>query len=46
MTLAPGAADVSTHTVTVRVQNQNGGVDVQGWDIRVHEAPPASQPVP
>ena len=46
MTLAPGAADVSTHTVTIRVRNRNGGVDVQGWDIRVHEAPPASQPVP
>ncbi len=45
MTLAPGAADVSTHTVTVRVQS-NGGVDVQGWDIRVDEAPPASRPVP
>ena len=46
MTLAPGAADVSTHTVTVRVQNQNGGVDVQGWDIRVDEAPPAASAVP
>ena len=46
MTLAPGAADVSTHTVTIRVQNRNGGVDVQGWDIRVAEAPPASSPVP
>ena len=37
MTLAPGPADVSTHTVTIRVQNRNGGVDVQGWDIRVAE---------
>ena len=46
MTLAPGAADVSTHTVTIRVQNQNGGVDVQGWDIRVVEAPPAPSAVP
>ncbi len=46
MTLAPGPADVSTHTVTVRVQNRNGGVDVQGWDVRVDEAPPASSPVP
>ena len=46
MTLAPGAADMSTHTVTVRVQNQNGGVDVQGWDVRVVEAPPATSPVP
>ena len=46
MTLAPGPADVSTHTVTVRVQSGNGGVDVQGWDVRVAEAPPASGPVP
>ena len=46
MTLAPSAADVSTHTVTIRVQNRNGGVDVQGWDLRVDEAPPASEPVP
>lgn len=45
MTLAPGPADVSTHTVTIRVQG-HGGVDVQGWDIRVGEAPPASRPVP
>ena len=45
MTLAPGPADVSTHTVTIRVQG-HGGVDVQGWDIRVAEAPPATRPVP
>ena len=46
MTLAPGAADVSTHTVTIRVQNRNGGVDVQGWDLRVADAPPVAEPVP
>ena len=23
-----------------------GGGDVQGWDLRVDEAPPASRPVP
>jgi hypothetical protein len=46
MTLAPSAADVSTHTVTIRVQNRNGGVDVQGWDLRVADAPPVAEPVP
>jgi hypothetical protein len=35
MTFSPEARDASTHTVTVRVQNGQGGVDVQGFDLEV-----------
>jgi hypothetical protein len=35
MRLSPGARDASTHTITVRVQNGQGGVDVQGFDLEV-----------
>ena len=35
MRFSPQARDASTHTVTVRVQNGQGGVDVQGFDLEV-----------
>ncbi|MBT5872146.1 MAG: hypothetical protein HOH43_01905 [Candidatus Latescibacteria bacterium] len=38
LTASPGADAVGTHTVTIRVQNGQGGVDVQGFDLRVVEA--------
>jgi hypothetical protein len=31
----PEAADISTHTVTIRVINGQGGTDVQGFDLEV-----------
>jgi hypothetical protein len=35
LTLTPEAQHASTHTVTVRVRNGQGGVDVVGWDLEV-----------
>lgn len=45
MILAPGIEDVSTHTITIRVQS-NSGADVQGFDLRVREATARAEPVP
>lgn len=35
LTAHPQATDAGTHTVTVRVQNGQGGMDMQGFDLRV-----------
>lgn len=35
LTAHPKKQDISTHTVTIRVQNGQGGVDMQGFDLRV-----------
>jgi hypothetical protein len=35
LTARPQSKDVSIHTVTVRVQNGQGGTDMQGFDLRV-----------
>ena len=35
LTARPEAVDAGTHTVTVRVQNGQGGQDMQGFDLRV-----------
>jgi len=45
MILTPGIEDVSTHTITIRVQSNSGG-DVQGFDLRVHETTESAEPVP
>jgi hypothetical protein len=33
--IAPEPADVGTHTITLRVQNGQGGIDMQGFDLNV-----------
>jgi hypothetical protein len=35
LTANPKKQDISTHTVTIRVQNGQGGVDMQGFDLNV-----------
>ena len=35
MTFRPEASHVGTHTVTVRVHNDQGDMDVQGFDLVV-----------
>ena len=37
MTLRPEVSHVGTHTVTVRVHDNSGGMDVQGFDLEVTE---------
>ena len=35
LTATPGPEWIGTHTVTIRVQNAQGGVDAQGFDLQV-----------
>lgn len=37
LTAHPKFQDISIHTVTIRVQNGQGGVDMQGFDLQVTE---------
>ncbi|MDA0710430.1 MAG: hypothetical protein O3B73_09525 [bacterium] len=38
LTALPKDRDVSTHTITLRVQNGQGGADMQGFDLEVRPA--------
>jgi len=38
LTAHPKTQDISTHTLTLRVQNGQGGVDMQGFDLQVTES--------
>jgi hypothetical protein len=35
LTASPQTKDIGTHTITLRVQNRNGGTDMQGFDLEV-----------
>ncbi len=38
-TARPKREDVGTHTITIRVQNGQGGIDMQGFDLQVKPLP-------